>query len=289
MKKILAVIAYKSAYGFIYSVSLLPMRFLYGFSFILYVLAYYVIGYRKLIVIQNLSRAFPDKKYDEVRDVAKSFYASFTSYFAEIIKSLSVSSNELDVKLILVNSELIEENIQKGKDVIVCLGHCGNWEILNILPNKLACDMYAVYKPLQSPIFNRLMIKLRSRFGMKLIQDQSVTRHILTNKSSHSVYLFLADQCPRIKDEKYRFDLLNQATYHFSGMEKLARITQSAVVYLHIKQISKGRYAIICKSICEEAGVTDPGFITKKFVDLLNENIQEEPHGWLWSHKRFKK
>ncbi len=255
MKKILAVIAYKSAYGFIYSVSLLPMRFLYGFSFILYVLAYYVIGYRKLIVIQNLSRAFPDKKYDEVRDVAKSFYASFTSYFVEIIKSLSVSSNELDGKLILVNSELIEENIQKGKDVIVCLGHCGNWEILNILPNKLA----------------------------------SVTRHILTNKSSHSVYLFLADQCPRIKDEKYRFDLLNQATYHFSGMEKLARITQSAVVYLHIKQISKGRYAIICKSICEEAGVTDLGFITKKFVDLLNENIQEEPHGWLWSHKRFKK
>lgn len=289
MKKILAVIVYKSAYGFIYSVSLLPMRFLYGFSFILYVLAYYVIGYRKLIVIQNLSRAFPDKKYDEVRDVAKSFYASFTSYFAEIIKSLSVSSNELDGKLILINSELIEENIQKGKDVIVCLGHCGNWEILNILPNKLACDMYAVYKPLQSPIFNRLMIKLRSRFGMKLIQDQSVTRHILTNKSSHSVYLFLADQCPRIKEEKYRFDLLNQATYHFSGMEKLARITQSAVVYLHIKQISKGRYAIICKSFCEEAGVTDLGFITKKFVDLLNENIQEEPYGWLWSHKRFKK
>lgn len=265
------------------------MSVLYRFSSFLYMFIYYIIGYRKLVVIQNISRAFPNKKYEEVQEVTKKYYISFTTYLAEIVKSVSVSSYELDKKLIFINSDLIDRHIKNGNNVIVCLGHCANWEILNILPHKLAYDIYAIYKPLRSVIANQLMIKLRSRFGMKLIQDKSVVRHILTNRISPSIYIFLADQSPRIKDEKYKFDMLNQTTYHFSGMEKLARTSHSAVVYFHISKVSKGNYAIICKPICENAEMTKQGFITKKFIDLLTENIKEEPYGWLWSHKRFKK
>jgi KDO2-lipid IV(A) lauroyltransferase len=149
--------------------------------------------------------------------------------------------------------------------------------------------MYAVYKPLKSKTVNQLMIKLRSRFGMKLITDKAVVRHILTKKESSSVYLFLADQCPRSKEEKYRFDLLNQTSYHFSGMEKLARISKSAVVYLHITQSSKGNYKITCMPVCSETASADEGEITRKYVDLLTENIKEAPCGWLWTHKRWKR
>lgn len=265
------------------------MPVLYRFSSFLYILMYYVIGYRKSVVIQNISRAFPNKKYGEVQEITKKYYILLTTYLAEIVKSVSISSHELDKKLTFINSDLIDRHIKNGNNVVVCLGHCANWEILNILPHKLPCDMYAVYKPLQSGIANLLMIKLRSRFGMKLIQDKSVVRHILTNRMSPSVYIFLADQCPRVKDEKYKFDMLNQTTYHFSGMEKLARTSHSAVIYLHINKVSKGNYAIICKPICENAEITEQGFITKKFINLLSENIKEQPYGWLWSHKRFKK
>lgn len=289
MKKILSVIAYKSVYGIIYSVSLIPMSLLYGFSSFMYFFAYHVFGYRKAVVIQNISRSFPEKKYGEVRNVVRKFYACFTAYFAEVIKSISISPQKLDKKLTFVNLELIDNHIRSGNNVIVCLGHCGNWEMLNFMPYKLTCNMYAVYKPLKSRTVNQLMIKLRSRFGMKLIPDKAVVRHILTKKESSSAYLFLADQCPRIKEEKYRFDLLNQASYHFSGMEKLARISKSAVVYLHITHPAKGDYKIKCVPLCENAEFTVEGQITQKYIDLLTENIKEEPHGWLWSHKRWKR
>lgn len=289
MKKILSVIAYKSAYGIIYSVSLIPMSLLYGFSSFMYFFTYHVFGYRKAVVIQNISRSFPEKKYGEVRDIVRKFYACFTAYFAEVIKSISISPQKLDKKLTFVNLELINDHICRGKNVIVCLGHCGNWEMLNFMPYKLTCDMHAVYKPLKSKTVNQLMIKLRSRFGMKLIPDKAVVRHILTKKESSSVYLFLTDQCPRTKEEKYRFDLLNQTSYHFSGMEKLARISKSPVVYLHITQLSKGDYKIACMPVCSEPESTDEGEITRKYVDLLTENIKEEPSGWLWTHKRWKR
>lgn len=265
------------------------MTFLYAMASFAFFLAYHVIGYRKAVVIQNISRSFPNMKYGEIRCVVKKFYTCFTAYFAEILKSISAPTEVLDKKITFENLELIDRHINAGRNVIACLGHCGNWEMLNFMPYKLRHDMYAVYKPLRSEIMNRLMIKLRSRFGMKLIPDKSVIRHILTQKSSPAVYLFLSDQCPRIKDDKYKFELLNQETYVFSGMEKLARISHSAVIYLHITQLSKGNYKVTCIPICSEAESTNEGEISQKYVDLLAENIKEEPYGWLWTHKRWKR
>ncbi|MDR1202154.1 MAG: lysophospholipid acyltransferase family protein [Tannerellaceae bacterium] len=289
MKKILSIIAYKGSYGVLYSVSLMPMSVLYGFSSFLYVLTYYIFGYRKSVVMQNISRSFPEKRYDEVNDMVKKFYLCFAANFAEIIKSISTSPQKFDKKLTFVNLELIDNLIRSGKNVVVSMGHCGNWELLNFLSYKLSHDMYAVYKPLRSGTANLLMIKLRSRFGMKLISNKSIARHMLKKEASPSIYYFLADQCPRIIEDKYRFEFLHQTTFFFSGMEKLARISDSAVVYLHITQTSKGNYKIICKSLCTEPMTFKEGEITQKYIDLLTENINEEPHRWLWSHKRWKR
>ncbi|WP_295118491.1 lysophospholipid acyltransferase family protein [uncultured Chitinophaga sp.] len=289
MKQTLQNIVNKSVYGFFYAVSLMPVTFLYAIASFAHFLAYYVIGYRKAVVIQNIARSFPEMKYGQVRSIVKKFYASFFAYFAEMIKSISVSEKVLDKKIIFENLEIIDSHVSAGRNIIASMGHCGNWEMLNFMPYKLQHDMYAVYKPLQSAMMNKLMLRLRSRFGMKMISDKSVVRHILTQKSSPAVYLFLADQSPRTKEEKYKFELLNQETYFFSGMEKLARVSRSAVIYLHITQLSKGSYKITCMPICSEAESMNEGEITQKYVGLLTENIKEAPAGWLWTHKRWKR
>lgn len=265
------------------------MVFLYAMASFAFLLIYNIIGYRKAVVIQNMARSFPDKSYGEIHCIMKNFYMSFTAYFAEIIKSISIPAEELDKKIIFENLELIDRYINTGRNVIVCLGHCANWEMPNFISYKLPYTMYAVYKPLRSITINRLMVKIRSRFGVKLISHKSIVRHILTQKSSPSVYFFLADQCPRIKDDKYKFRFLNQDTYVFSGMEKLSRISRSSVIYLQIRQLSKGRYKVTCIPICSETESLNEGEISLRYINLLAENINQEPYGWLWTHKRWKK
>lgn len=289
IKKTFQTLLYKSIYAIVYTVSLLPIRLLYTITSIGFFIIYHVVGYRKAVVIQNVSRSFPEMKYGEIRLVVRKFYVCFTDYFAEMVKCISVPEKVLEKKIQFENLELIDSHMKAGRNVIACLGHCGNWEMLNFMPYILNHDMYAVYKPLRSGIVNRLMIKLRSRFGMKLIPDKAVVRHILKQDTPPAVYLFLSDQCPRIKEENYKFELLNQETYVFSGMEKLARVSRSAVIYLHITQQEKGCYKISCLPVCSEAKSTNEGEISRKYVGLLNENIKEAPHGWLWTHKRWKR
>jgi Kdo2-lipid IVA lauroyltransferase/acyltransferase len=288
IKQTLQCIAYRFVYVLAYTISLIPMRFLYAMAFFYCFILYDVIGYRKAVVIQNMARSFPDKRYAEIAAIVKKFYTCFADYFAEIIKSISAPAAVLNKKITFENLELIDRTVNAGRNVIACTGHCGNWEMLSFMPHKLRHDMHAVYKPLRSVVINRLMIEIRSRFGMKLLPDKSVVRQLLGQKSPPSVYLFLADQCPLIKEDKYKFEFLNQQTYVFSGMEKLARISQSAVVYLNITQHRKGHYNITCIPICADAAATNEGEITQCYVDLLTENIKEEPYGWLWTHKRWK-
>src|SRR5690606_11599232 len=179
LKQTLRYSVYRIVYAAIYAISLLPMTLLYAMASLTFFVSYYAVGYRKEVVIQNISRSFPDKRYGEILAIVKKFYACFVSYFAEMIKSVSAPAEVLDKKITFENLELIDQNINSGRNVIACLGHCGNWEMLNFMPYKIKHEVYAVYKPLRSGTMNKLMIKLRSRFGMKLLADSAVVRHVL--------------------------------------------------------------------------------------------------------------
>lgn len=289
MGGILGVVAYRSFYTCMYVVGLLPMWMLYLISSFFAFLMFRLIPYRKSVVTQNLSRSFPDKSEMERKQMARDFYRCFTDNVVEIIKSFSITAEQQKQKVTVVGRELIEEQLRNNKHVIISMGHCGNWEVLNILSHQSAVDMFAVYKPLRNRTVDQLFFQLRSRFGMGLVPSQSIVRHILSNKENPSVYFFIADQCPRVVEEKYRLKMLNQQTSMFSGVEKLACLTNAAVLYMHVTRSCRGKYVITYKPITMNPKETKETEIIKHYALLLEQNIQESPSDWLWSHKRWKR
>ena len=66
------------SYPIIWILSLLPMRVLYILSDLLYILFFYLIGYRKKVVFENLQLAFPTKNHSELKTIQKDFFKHFT-------------------------------------------------------------------------------------------------------------------------------------------------------------------------------------------------------------------
>ena len=275
-------------YRLVWLLGLLPMPLLYGLARVAYLLVFHLFAYRKMVVIQNICRSFPEKRYGEVRTIVKGFYCSFCDTVAEILKSVAASPQEQQAKIELVDFDRIIHQLQRGKHVIACMGHCGNWEILNVIPFMLGVKAYAVYKPLSISCMNGLFLRIRSRFGMQLVTDKSVARHLMTN-SEPSLYFVLADQCPATADDMPRFRFLHQSTCAFRGAEKLAQKTDAGVFYLHVVRTSRGRYCVECKEISIESARTENAKITRDYLRLLEENICTCPSEWLWSHRRWKR
>ncbi|MGH2623051.1 MAG: lysophospholipid acyltransferase family protein, partial [Sphingobacterium sp.] len=75
LKQHLRYLLYRIVYAGLYLISLLPMSFLYALAYFAYFLTYYLVGYRKEVVIQNIARSFPEKRYGEIRAIVKKFYS----------------------------------------------------------------------------------------------------------------------------------------------------------------------------------------------------------------------
>ena len=103
------------------------MRMLYLISDGIYLVVYYIIGYRKKTVMENLEIAFPEKSMPERVKIAKAFYHNLIDSFIETIKLVSVSRRFLE-KRITANWEALDPLFKSGKSCQLHLGHTFNWE-----------------------------------------------------------------------------------------------------------------------------------------------------------------
>lgn len=283
-------ITFHITYTIFYLISLLPLSVLHRISSLNAFILYRIVAYRKDVVIQNLSRAFPEKKYEEISYIAKRFYVSLSDTMIETIKLCSASRESLYRRIVFQGLDQLEEAVREGNSVLLCLGHLHNWELLSIFPENLNCEVYPVYKALSSKTMNKLMIKIRSRFGGKLVPHTQIAKILISRSVPPAVYLFLADQCPPNVDERYRINFLNQPTLMLNGIEKIWERTKTKLFYLHISNKKRGHYVFRCVGMdIEDKDKGNHHSVISRYATLLEENILEQPHAWLWSHKRWKR
>ena len=283
-------IAYIFAYAFVWLLHLLPERILFLLSDLLYLLMYHVAGYRKKVVYTNLEKAFPEYEKSEIRRIAKKFFHHLSDLMLESAVSHFYSESKALKKITYKNPELLNELHGKGKQVMAVLGHYGNWEYMSTLALAIDYPVVAIYKPLNNKYMDRMMQKNRNTFGVITVPMEKIARRLIEYHKSNTpvLTLNLGDQRPRYHQIQYWTKFLGRDTPMFLGTEKLARKLDTAVVFLKIRKLKRGRYEMEAELICESPKELEPLEITNRHVAILEDLIREEPAYWLWSHKRWK-
>lgn len=270
--------------------SKLPLSVLYIFSDFLYVINYYIIGYRKEIVFSNLKNSFPNKSDEELKSIQKKFFKNFSDYIVETAKSLTISETELRVRMQHLNQHLFQEAKEEGKNIVFLAGHIFNWEwisaLSNILPQK---NCYPVYRKAKNEFWNEQIIKIRNRFGNESVEAEEVGMHIMRNANDgNSAYMFVADQSPPPHLINVGIRFLHQATPVFIGYDKLASRRDLAFIYCDMKKVKRGYYQINYHRIKPDADQFREYEIVEKFHRLLESTIEKNPDNYLWSHRKWK-
>jgi len=283
-------LGYYFFYPFYRLLTLLPIRVLYILSDILYVLLYYFPSYRREVVATNLKNAFPEKTEAERRDIAKRFYAHFADMFIETLKAGFMSRKELHRKFTYSGVEILDRLYEEKRDVLAVLGHYNNWEYSLCLADILKARSFVIYKPLQNKYFDRLINNQRTKFGLGITPMSMVIREILKARKENVniVSMVLSDQTPPKNDIQYWTTFLNQETAVYTGVEKIARKYNMAVVFFNIQKIRRGYYNMQIEELIENPGELAENMITEAHVRRLEEIIMEKPEFWLWSHRRWK-
>ena len=270
-------------------VSFLSFRLLYMKSDFVYFILCYVLKYRKDVICQNLKNAFPYKSEDEIKLLRKKFIKIMADLIMESIKSSHLSEKVILKRFEFKNLELLQQLYDDKKSTFVVCGHTGSWEMAAmIMPLITKYKCFAIYQPQTNPYFDAYIKKVRSNFGLITVSSQQAYRKFIEHKNETILSYIVADQSPSKNGDNHWTTFLNQETAFFTGLEKMSKSLDFAVVFLRIIRTDRGRYALEFELLTDKPKQTQIGEISEMYVRALERLICQYPENWLWSHRRWK-
>ena len=286
----MGLLAYILAYSAIWFIHLLPRRLFYFVSDLFSFLTQFVVRYRKRVVRENLTRAFPEYERGKIRRIERRFYRHLCDMILESATSHFLNEKKFLSKISYLNPELLNQYHSRGKQLIAATGHYGNWEYLSSLEGASDYRVIATYRPLRNKYFDRLVKKNRERFNLTVVPVSQMTRKMIHYHQQNVPVLtiILTDQRPMFHQIQYWTKFMGIDTPLYTGTERIARKLDAAVVFLKIRKVTRGNYQVEIVPICDDPRSMKPNAITEAHLRILEELIREEPAYWLWSHRGWK-
>lgn len=283
-------LVYYLIYPVIWLISILPFSILYVLSDILYIILYYIVGYRKKLVLSNLKRSFPNKSKKELRVIRYKFYKHFVDISLEMVKTFSISDKEITKRYKFNNISLLDDIYKKGKSIIIVGSHYGNWEWSVSMSLHTKIIAYGTYTRINNEVLENKTKTNRERFGGKVILQENTIRNMAKNykKNKARIYGLLSDQSPLLIRSSYWTDFLGVRIPIHIGAEKLAKRYNCAFVYMQVNKVKRGYYTIDFETISENPREVSDYELTDAFLQKTEKQIRNKPEYYLWSHNRFK-
>ncbi len=274
---------------FIALIAFVPFVVLYKIADLLYYVFFYVLKYRKNIVLNNLRHSFPEKKEAEIQELAKKFYQHFADIMVEGIKGFSMSKAELLKRYKGVELSVLDKYFEQQQPIVAMGGHYGNWEWgVMCVGLQFRHKAIGIYKRVANRYIDAYLRRSREQFNMNLVHLRETKQAFEQEKNETAAYIMMSDQSPRSVRQAHWVDFLNRRTACLHGAEKYARQYNYPVVMYTVQRVRRGYYTFKVRELCTDSSTVTEGEITALFMQELEKIIVAQPEYWLWSHKRWK-
>jgi KDO2-lipid IV(A) lauroyltransferase len=269
--------------------SRLPLRALYAFASFLYLLAFYVVRHRHRVIREQIEKVFPTSSPAERELIHKRYLKNFCDVLVEVLKSVSIRADDLCARVRIVNLEVPRGYLDAGQPVIFATSHLCNWEwLLHGVALQLGYPVDAAYKPLHDQWAEQLMLKVRSRFGARLVPAKELLTDFMKRRGIVRAVGMNADQAPVSTDKRYWTQFLGQDTAFYIGVEQIARAMRLPVVYASMRRVRRGYYEVEFKPLWDGREATLPNTVTERYARVCEIDVLKSPADWVWSYRRWR-
>ncbi len=269
--------------------SRLPWALLYAFSAFLYFLAYYVVHHRQHVIREQLDKVFPALSAAEREAIHKQFLRNFCDVLVELLKSVSMSEADMRRRMRVTNAELARRYLDSGQSLMLLTSHLGNWEwLLHGVTLQLGYPVDAAYKPLHDAWAERLMLKVRSRFGARMVPAKELLADFFRRRGIVRAVGMNADQAPMSTDQRYWTQFLGQDTAFYVGAEQIARATRLPVLYARVRRVRRSFYEVEFLPLWDGREALEPHQVTERYARACEIDVLNRPADWLWSYRRWR-
>jgi KDO2-lipid IV(A) lauroyltransferase len=247
-----------------------------------------VIPKRQALILENLSRAFPEKSdHDKVR-IAKAVWRNLGRTAVEFVRIADFAHRPIEDLVTVDGREHMEHAMDKGKGVIIVTAHFTNWELTGSLIQRLFGSMTAIARPVHNPYVDRWVLRKRRAGGMTVIPAQDAVKASLKCLKAKTFVGILIDQ-----------SLSTGLSVEFFGrtaatttLPALLHIRTGAPVLITYTLREGDRFKQVFQPVTFPEVPNEADRIpiyTRRINELFEDLIRRYPENWFWVHNRWKR
>jgi Kdo2-lipid IVA lauroyltransferase/acyltransferase len=267
-----------------------PLSMLYAFGTLMYLVAFRLLRWRRDRTEHDVANAFPEKNPAERAVIVRRSYRNLADTLMESFWGFGASAEAIKRRVAFENAQLVIDHVLAERSVVLLTAHYGNWEWLSLAASAyFGVTIDVVYQPQRVASFDSFLREARSRFGSRFIPRKEFIFDLMSRADKSRIYALIADQTPKGKDPRHWVRFLNQDTAFFTGAGKIAQFLDAPVVYVSMRRLRRGYYAVRLTEIgTPPYGEGTDTMIVERYASSLERDIRDSPSDWLWQQNKWK-
>jgi KDO2-lipid IV(A) lauroyltransferase len=243
------------------------------------------------IALRNMALALPETNEAERRRLVAECFRHFGAALCDAISATRFNATELCHLYTLEGWEHLDEAERLGKGLFLLTAHLGFWELSPPLIGLTRGPMSIVVRPADNPFLDRELRAMRERFGNTVVPKRGAARRMLEVMRDRGRLGILIDQ--RVQErEGIIVPFFGRPALTSPILARLSLRSGTPVVPLTVYPEPGGRYRVVVReSILPPEGESGDEAVlalTRRYLEIAEEDIRDHPALWLWMHRRWE-
>lgn len=265
----------------------MPFQMIHKIGKVLGFIAYFVLTEYRKRTLSNLALATDLKlSNNEIKKIAIKSFQNLAITVLEYPKLYSTKDLSKIVKC--ENPNLANQLYSEKKGIIFFCAHQSNWEVL-FLDGTSRMQGIAIGRPIKNKKLYKWIIKIRQKMGGRIITPKNALREGLKNLKKGIFMGIVGDQS--MPDSSYYFPFFGRRAWTSTAPALLSYKTNCPIIVATTRRVNGGyriHYSDPIWPNQKEPLELEVKRLMNSSLSILQKNIKQRPHEWLWQHNRWK-
>jgi lauroyl/myristoyl acyltransferase len=266
-------------------VSMLPKGVSYGLGRLAMAIAHRRMGDVSRALADNLRIVCPHASDRELNRLALATYQSYGRDVIDFIRSLTMSSAELDRLFVFQGRERFDAARALGRGLILVTGHFGNWELGAVMMRHFGFPLDVVAMAEPDPVVNEIRRQMRESIGVRTIevrQTLDTALQIRRRLRENATVAMLMDR--HLGRDRVRVSFFGREAWFLRAPALMGYLSDAPLVPCFIERQRDGRFLVLPgEPICVNRTLERDEAVQRvaqAFAGALEARIRERPDLW---------
>ncbi|MBI3735918.1 lysophospholipid acyltransferase family protein [Candidatus Sumerlaeota bacterium] len=255
-----------------------------------------IFPFRRKVVIEQLSLAFPQMTAKEMRGLLPEIYAHLFAFGLEMLAMARISKDELNEALELPLEKIgpLADWRANKQGFVLVTAHMGNWEWAGAYLTVNGVQVGGAAKPMRDPVGEKFIRAIRERFGVDAtstrLSPRQVTGHLIKIIKKGGTAALPADQDAR--HAGIFVDFFGRPAATFTGPAWLSYRLGVPLIPIWGARTAEGKLRYTAdEAIWPDTSAemeSEVRRLTEYHVRSLEKAVRAQPAQYMWFHRRWK-